>query len=84
MTLLLILTALAVVVICQMRSERRKRAAFVLRFPAISDEEFLARCAPGTNPDIALKVRRIVSNSLGVDYDRIHPDARFVEDLGAD
>lgn len=54
------------------------------RFPPISDEEFLALCKPGTNPRIALGVRRIVSEQLGVDYDRIHPDTRFVEDLGCD
>ena len=53
------------------------------RFEPISDAEFLARC-PGTDPVIALKVRRIVSEHLGVEYDRIHPSARFVEDLGAD
>ncbi|WP_422929244.1 hypothetical protein [Singulisphaera sp. PoT] len=63
---------------------RRERVAFEVKFPPISDEEFLARCAPGTNPEIALKVRRIVSNSLGVDYERIHPECRFVDDLGAD
>lgn len=57
---------------------------FESRFPPITDEEFLARCTPGTNPDIALKVRRIVSEQLDVPYEQIHPSARFVEDLGAD
>jgi hypothetical protein len=54
------------------------------RFPPISDDEFLARCAPGTNPQVALKVRRIVADSLGVEYERIYPSSRFAEDLGAD
>jgi hypothetical protein len=65
-------------------SERRKRRAFEARFPPISDAEFIERCAPGTSPDVALKARRILSNSLGVDCERIHPSSRFVEDLGAD
>jgi hypothetical protein len=54
------------------------------RFPPISDVEFLARCTPGTNPQVALKARRIVADGLGVDYERIYPSSRFVEDLGAD
>ena len=57
---------------------------FAERFPPISDAEFVIRCGPGTNPDIALSVRRIVSEQLGVEYDRIHPSCRFVEDLGCD
>lgn len=54
------------------------------RFPPITDDEFLARCSPGTNPEIALKVRRIVSELLAVEYDRIYPSTNFIEDLGAD
>lgn len=63
---------------------RRDQAAFNARFPPISDEEFLARCSPGTDPAIALRVRRIVADNLGIEYERIHPSARFVEDLCAD
>jgi hypothetical protein len=54
------------------------------QFPPISDDEFVSRCGPGTNPDIALRVRRILSEYLDVDYECIHPSARLVEDLGAD
>ncbi len=61
----------------------RDHKAFVEKFPPISDAEFLTRCRPGTDPDVALKVRRIISESLGVDYERIYPSSRFVEDLGA-
>ena len=63
---------------------RDEQIAFNERFPPISDDEFLARCPPGTNPVVALKVRRIVSDQLGVNYERIYPSTRFVEDLGAD
>ena len=53
-------------------------------FEAIPDEEFLRRCSPGTSKEVALKVRRIVSEQLGVPYEKIHPEHRLVEDLGAD
>ncbi|MCG8584052.1 MAG: hypothetical protein MI757_04995 [Pirellulales bacterium] len=63
---------------------RGRTAEFEKEFPPISDAEFLERCPPGTNPTIAIKVRRIVSETLGSDYDRVYPSSRFVEDLGAD
>ncbi|QDU76494.1 acyl carrier protein [Bremerella volcania] len=53
------------------------------KWPPISDDEFIARCSPGVDRQRALKVRRIVSEQLGVDYDRVYPEQRFVEDLGA-
>jgi hypothetical protein len=64
--------------------DRRKRVDFLQRFPPISDAEFLARCGPGTNPEVALKVWGIVAHQLGVEYERIYPTTRLVEDLGAD
>jgi hypothetical protein len=64
--------------------ERRRQAKFEQKFPPISDDEFVARCGPGTNAEIALKVRRIVSDQLGVQYERIYPESSFVNDLGAD
>jgi hypothetical protein len=63
---------------------RRMTAEFNAKFPPISDEEFLARCRPGTNPEVALKVRRIISKQLGIESERIYPSSSFVEDLGAD
>jgi hypothetical protein len=41
----------------------------------------MRRCRPGTNRDIALRVRRILSKCLGVDYDRVYPEQSFVDDL---
>ena len=52
--------------------------------PRIDDDEFLRRCTPGVNRETALKVRRIISEQLGIEYERIHPEHRFVEDLNAD
>jgi hypothetical protein len=62
---------------------RRQRAVFEDRFPPISESEFVARCSRGTTPEVALKVRRIVAEALGVDYERVYPSSRLVEDLGA-
>lgn len=67
-----------------MRLAEQQAKAFRKKFPPITDEEFLSRCIAGTNPDIALKVRRVVAESLGVDYERIYPSSRLGEDLGAE
>lgn len=74
---------LSVVTFCIVWEMRRKRA-FEKRFPPISDEEFMARCPPGTDPKVALKVRRIFSEQLGIDYERIYPSSNIVNDLMAD
>ena len=60
------------------------RKRFEMDFPPISDAEFIARCKAGTDPKVALKVRRIVAENLGAEYDRIYPSTHFAEDLGAD
>jgi hypothetical protein len=52
------------------------------RWPPISDDEFMQRCTPGTSRVTALKVRRIIAEQLGVDYDRVYPEQHFVDDLG--
>jgi hypothetical protein len=64
--------------------EIRRQQNFRQAFPPISDTEFLVRCRPGVDSEIAIKVRRIVANRLGVEYERIHPSSRFAEDLGTD
>ena len=63
---------------------RRDRVNFKEKFPPISDDEFMARCSPGTRPEVALKVRRIVADHLAVKYEQIYPSMRFIEDIGAD
>jgi hypothetical protein len=73
---------LAVVLVC-FGVAKWNRAAFEEQFPPISDAEFLARCRPGTNPEVALKVRRIVADYFGIEYERVHPSASFIHDLGA-
>lgn len=63
---------------------KRNRAAFKERFPPISDAEFLALCKPGTDPEVALKVRRLVADHFAIEYERVHPPMSFIEDIGAD
>lgn len=50
-------------------------------WPPIDDDEFVRRCPEGTDRETALKVRRIISEQLGVEYDQIYPEQSFVEDL---
>jgi hypothetical protein len=64
--------------------QKRRREAFQKQSPPITDAEFMALCPAGTNPDIALKVRRIMADCLGVEYERIYPSSRIVDDLGAE
>lgn len=54
---------------------------FKAKWPAIDDDEFVRRCPPGTSREVALKVRRIVSEQLGVPYDHVYPEQNFVDDL---
>ena len=76
--------AVVLVVAIDVVLSTRRRQSFNRRFPPISDAEFLARCDPGTNLHVALRVRRIVAEQLGIEYERVHPSARLFEDLGAD
>lgn len=57
---------------------------FKEKWPPISEDEFIRRCSPGGNRERALKVRRIISEQLGIDYDRVYPEQEFVKDLGCD
>lgn len=54
------------------------------KFPPIDDDEFIRRCRPGVNRDVALKVRRIISQQLEIEYNRVYPDQNLFSDLGCD
>jgi len=82
--LALVVACVLLLVLVTFRFEARKRAKFLERFPPISDAEFLAMCPRGTNRAVALKVRRIVADQLGVEYERIYPSSSFVNDLGCE
>ena len=59
----------------------KRERDFKRMWPPISDEEFVAKCSPGTDRARALKVRRIISEQLGVPYEHIHPEQSFFDDL---
>lgn len=82
---LVLWVVVSLILILLSRKDRAVAAAtFADKFPPISDEEFVALCTPGTSPEVALKVRRIIADFLPVSYERVHPSMSFVEDIGAD
>ena len=58
-----------------------KSTMFNRRFPPIDDDEFVRHCGPGVNRDVALRVRQIVAEQLGIAYEQVYPEQRFVQDL---
>lgn len=54
---------------------------FDKRYPPITDDQFMALCPPGTKREIALKVRQMMSDCSGVDYEQIYPSTQLVRDL---
>ncbi len=80
---LFLAVCLDIAVVCAI-VRKRHQAAFKERFPLISDAEFMALCAPGTDPWVALTVRRTLAEALAVDYERIYPSSRIIADLGAE
>jgi hypothetical protein len=80
---IIVLLILVATVVLERPLARRRLAAFNERFPPISDDEFMARCPAEANRVVALKVRRIVADQLGIEYARIYPESSFVNDLGA-
>ena len=74
----------AALLVAALWARHAAREAFEERFPPISDAEFLARLPPGTDPAVALKVRRMVAEYFAIEYSRVHPSMRFVDDIGAD
>jgi len=83
MSVLLITVALSAIAFLVILCLRETPQPSPEKWPPISEDEFIRRCSPGVDRERALKVRRIVSRQLGVDYDRVYPEQRFVEDLGA-
>ncbi len=76
--------AIAFLIQCFVVDGIGKRRRFLERWPAISDEEFLVKCPPGTSLETAIRVRRIVATQLGIPYKHIHPEQSFARDLGCD
>jgi hypothetical protein len=76
-----VVTVIAAVVLLL---DKRARWRFNDKFPPIDDDAFVRRCGPGVSRDTALRVRRIISEQLGIEYERIYPEQRFVDDLQCD
>ncbi len=55
--------------------------AFYKQWPAIDDDEFVRRCSPGTDREVALRVRSIIADVSGEDYEHVHPEQRLVDIL---
>lgn len=77
----LVALAIVVAIVLEYRFDRVRRARFKERFPPIDDQEFIRRCGPDIQPEVAIRVRRIVSEQLGIEYNRIYPEQSFVNDL---
>ena len=75
--IILLLALLAVITIFSLAESRK----WYEKWPAIDDDEFLARCPPGTDREVALKVRRIVAEQTGIEYGHVYPEQSFVDDL---
>lgn len=87
MTPILLLIAAGAVItfmVCVCCSRQPIPVAVATSRPPLTDEQFLARCRPGTRPEVALKVRKIISEQLFIPVEQIYPEDRIVEDLGAD
>lgn len=54
------------------------------RRPPCTDEMFISLLPPEVPPEVGLKVRAVLVDTLGVDPEEIYPDSRLVADLGAD
>jgi hypothetical protein len=73
---------LAIGLIAAMISVLRQSFEMSKKWPPIDDDEFIRRCHPGVNRDVAIRVRQIVSEQLGVQYECVYPEQNFVDDLG--
>lgn len=68
----------------QRRRSKQERRAFNQKWPPLGDREFVARCDAGVDRAVALKVRAIVADRLGVNYQQVYPEQSLVDDLGAE
>ena len=82
---LVVFAFIVVIFICAaVARQKRIAAVFAERFPPLSDAEYVARCAPGTDLAVALRVRRVLSEALNIDSAEIYPSSRLIGDLGAE
>ncbi|WP_339748792.1 hypothetical protein [uncultured Rubinisphaera sp.] len=80
-TLLLIIVLLIVPFVLLFHKEQIAKRDYLVKHPPLSDEEFVQRCGENVPPEVALKVRRMISDFSGMDYEHIYPETRLFEDL---
>ena len=68
-------------IVADFTREAKHLEKFKRKWPSIDDDEFVRKCSPDINPKTALKVRRIISQQLGIPYEHIHPGQSFGNDL---
>ena len=56
--------------------------SFLESHPELSEEEYLLLFDPPVDKDVALKVRKLISEISGLEENRIRPQDRLVTDLG--
>ncbi len=61
---------------------KRLQDEFDRKYPPITDEEYLAGFPPGTDPEIALGVRRVLADALAINEEQIYATSTLME-LGA-
>ena len=64
--------------------DQHQAVNFAEEWPSIDEDEFVRRCPPGVRRETALKVRKVISESLDVPYDQIYPEHSLIDDLGCE
>lgn len=84
--MLLFFILILVAVICSLSwyLDSRRQVEFRKKFPPLTEDEFVERCGPGTDREVALKVRDIIATQLHIPPAEIYPEHRFIDDLHAD
>ena len=75
----LIVGAAFAIILCAIETQKRleDRVGFAPQ-PSIADDEFCETLSD-VPEDVALKVRRVLADSVGWDKEEIHPNTRLIE-----
>jgi acyl carrier protein len=66
------------------KTTRRRSGDLPRRSEPVGAVDSRSRARGGTGMDVQAKVKEIIVQQLGVDADKVTPEASFVDDLGAD
>lgn len=79
--LIIVLAIITLCGLCVLGLRSHSVRKFDQKWPPIDDDEFIRRCHSGVDRTVALRVRAIVAEQLGISYDQIYPEQNFVNDL---